>query len=192
MLTPAYTTPTALEMPDIYTAVFDYIATFALPALDEKNIYRGWQNRAALPPDTNEYAVYTIISTVRHGASVEELNIKGVADDQPEIIKVGTYYETAVQIDCCSDSDNARQRATMLANFARSSVGVNFFKKYGLSIIDSDSPSEITMFDESNQFVPRYMITLRLSYWVVGEIGMTWLNDVNFLGVRDVDAFTKK
>lgn len=192
MLTPAFTSPEALETPDIYSAVFDYVAAFALPALDEKNIYRGWQNRSALPPDTNEYAVISIISNVRHGSSVEELEIKGVADDKPELIKVGTYYEVAIQIDCCSDSDYARQRAAMLSGFARSSVAVSFFKKYGLSVIDASDPAEITMTDESDQFVPRSMITLRLTYWSVSAIGMTWFNDFNLVGVKDVDAFTTK
>lgn len=192
MLTPVYTTPIALETPDIYVAVYDYVLAYALPALKPENIYRGWQNRAALPPDTNEYAVISIISNVRHGSSVEELEIKGVTDDEPELIKVGTYYEAAIQIDCCSDSDYARQRAAMLSGFARSSVAVAFFKKYGLSVIDASDPTDITMTDESDQFVPRSMITLRLTYWSVSAIGMTWFNDFNLVGVKDVDAFTTK
>lgn len=191
MLTPVYTAPKALDMPDIYVAVYDYVLAYALPAMQPENIYRGWQNRSALPPDTNEYAVISIISNVRHGTSIETLEINGVDDDEPETITVATHYEVTVQVDCCSDSVYAQQRASMLSNFARSSIATSFFKKYGLSIADASDPADITMDDESNQFVQRSMITLRLLYWVTGAIGTAWFNDVNFVGVKDVDAFYK-
>lgn len=191
MLTPVYTAPETLEMPDIYAAVYDYVLAYALPAMPPENIYRGWQNRSALPPDTNEYAVISVISNVRHGTGINTFEPQGVPDDQPERYKIATHYEVAIQIDCCSDSDFARQRAAMLSNFARSDIAAAFFRKYGLGVIDASDPSDITMTDESNQFVQRSMITLRLLYWVTGAIGTAWFNDFNLVGVKDVDAFFK-
>lgn len=191
MLTPIYETPSTLNMPDVHAAVYEYVLKFGLPTMLPGNIYRGWQNRSALPPTTNEYVVISFISNVRHGSSVETLEFKGVADDKPEIINVATYYDATIQIDCCSDSDAGRQRATMLSNFARSQVGVTFFKVHDISIIDASAPADVTMSDESNQFVQRTMLTLRLSYWVTGAVNTAWFNDFNLIGVKDVDAFTK-
>lgn len=191
MLTPVYESPKIVSMPDVLTAVYDYVLAYGLPAMHSDNIYRGWQNRAALPPNTNEYAIISFVSNVRRGTSVETLEIKGVKDAEPETYTVATYYEATVQIDCCSDSDAGRQRATMLSNFARSHIGVAAFKAHGISIIDASAPSDISMVDEAHQFVQRTMLTLRLSYWVTGAVDTAWFNDVNLIGVHDVDAFTK-
>lgn len=191
MLTPVYENPSTLKMPDVHAAVYEYVLKFGLPAMLPENIYRGWQNHSALPPTTNEYAVISFVSNVRHGTSVETLEIQGADDDKPEIINVATYYDATVQIDCCSDSDTGRQRATMLSNFARSQIGVTFFKAHDISIIDASAPADISMSDESNQFVQRTMLTLRLSYWAIGAVDTAWFNDFNLIGVKDIDAYYK-
>ena len=62
-------------MNDVLGAVNDFILTYVKNAdigpLAQSQIVRGWQNVvSALPKDSQEYAVLTLLATTRHGTNV--------------------------------------------------------------------------------------------------------------------------
>ena len=175
MITPVYVTPAAGPTPDIYGAVYDYVLAYGLPSLAPENIYRGWQNRSALPANSNEYAVISVFESSRRGTNVEILLNTGAEEDEPEIYQSRAYFEVRVQVDLLSDSDLGRQRAITLVTAARSSLGVNFFKPYGITCQYAEPIREIPQIDEANQFVRRYATSLRLAYWGGVDVGSAWV-----------------
>jgi hypothetical protein len=146
-----------------------------VPALDPASIYQGWQNRSALPAGSNEYAVISVFQSTRRGTNVEILINTGAADDEPETYQARAYFETRVQVDLVSDSDLGRQRALCLEVAAWSTIGVNFFKPYSITCQFGDPVQEIPQIDEANQFVRRYMTSLRLAYWAGVDVGSAWI-----------------
>lgn len=194
MLTPAYIPQASSPHPDVYRAVYDFVQIFSFTGtvtIAADNIYRGWENRSALPATSNEYAVITITDAIRRGTTTEMMPGTGVADDQPELYQLRTYYELTAQIDVCSDTDAARQRAYSLENAFRSLVGVDFFRKYGITAQWCNSVREMVFTDESSQFVKRYMLELHLAYWAGIDVGSAWFIDVAIERVEDVDAHHK-
>jgi hypothetical protein len=188
MITPAYIRwQEPAHRPDIYGAVYDFIDAWAAPPMDPDNIYRDMVNRAALPAASNDYAVISILNTVRHGTNVERLHNTGADDESPELSAVCVLDEATVQCDFVSNGEAARQRAMVLENLTRSSVGVAFFKPYHISACYADDVKEIPYIDESKQYVHRFMTVLHLTYWAVNHVGSAWLTTVD-LRTEDVDT----
>ena len=65
--------------PNIRTAIQEFLEIFAVPAVAPENIFYGNQNNLALPPEGNDYVIYSYISSVRHGTSAEDWE-----KDQPD------------------------------------------------------------------------------------------------------------
>lgn len=191
-LTPAYIPQAPTELDNVYTAFKAYVLGYGLPPMDGSNIFYGNQNRVALPVNTNEYAVITILWSVRTGTTTEQMPGTGVADDSPELYSLRTYYESRVQVDLCSDDPYwPVQRAQALETAFRSSVGVNFFKGYGISALNADSNQlqEDTFVNDSSQYVYRQIVTFNIGYWKGIDIGSAWFTDVTIDKIHDVDAF---
>lgn len=156
-----FTDPQILAEPDIYAAVYDYVLAYALPALDPEYIYRGWQNRGALPPDTNEYAVISILNQTRVGTNVRVYIADTAGGRQSE----KTLVRFQVQVDFCSDNYLSRRRAQALETITMSAAGVQFFNNRGLSSLYAEGVRDLSFVDESDQFVQRHMVLLHLSCW---------------------------
>ena len=58
--------------PNIRTAIQEFLEIFAVPEVAPENIFYGNQNNLALPPEGNDYVIYSYISSVRHGTSAED------------------------------------------------------------------------------------------------------------------------
>lgn len=182
--------PQALSAPDVYAAVYDFVAAWALPAINPDYIIRGWQNRSHRPPDTNEYAVISVLSEVRRGTNVTTLRTDPQNTDDGALVK-GKLTECMVQIDFCSDNETARQRAAALETAMRDEFACDFFASYGINALYADDPRELSFVDGSEQFVKRYMITLHMSYWSELSASSDWFNQVQITRVEDVDAHHK-
>lgn len=191
MLTPSYIPQAASVSPDVYGALYDFVLAYGLAAggpLPEDNIYRGWENRSALPAGSNEYAVITVAGTTRRGTGTETINNIGSPDNEPEQYQIRTWYEVLAQVDFCSDTDVARQRVYSLDSIFRSTVGVNFFSAYGITAQYADNIQELTFVDEADQYVKRYALTLHLGYWAGVDVESSWFDTVDLNRVEDVDA----
>ena len=60
-------------MADLLKAVFDYIVEYT--DAPPKTIYRGYQNRTALPAGRPDFALIAIASAIRHGTNTGETDI---------------------------------------------------------------------------------------------------------------------
>lgn len=181
--------PKLTDDTDIYAAVYDFIATYALPALDKQNIIRGWQNTSHLPAECNEYAVMSIISHARRGTTVETFNADNIPVDSDGVLTSSELVLCRVQIDCCSDDgDTARRRAQMIEKVARSSVGVQFFRQYGIGCNFAADARDMTFINGANQYVKRWMTEIELSYVSSFSVELPWFDSVNIKRIENVDV----
>lgn len=147
--------PVILEQTDVYEAVRQFVLAYALPTIPEENIIQGWQNRSSLPLGTNEFIVISILNSVQHGTNTETFGGSQLA--------VRGLIEITVQVDFCSETDIARQRAQRIAVVTRSSIGPMFFNQRGMSALYADDARDISYVGSENQFIRRYMVALHLS-----------------------------
>lgn len=213
--------PVPLAEADIYEACKAFVLAYALPELPPDNVIQGWQNRASLPPGTNDYAVISVLFDTQHGTAVESFAASDAdrrsrigaarslhgshtlasadgcketfrADDpdaaRPGILTIQGLIEAHVQIDICSETDAARQRATRLATVTRSSIGVRFFTDRGLSALYAEDVRDLSFVGDAKQFVRRCSTTLHLSYWSGDSVELPYFTTVNVARLEDVDA----
>lgn len=156
----------ALELyaqPDIDGAVKAFIHAFALPRLEESCLFAGFANRTALPPGHNEYAVYTLLMSNRHGSNVTSFTQAG--PDKNGTLTIKKLVRVTMQLDFCSDSTNSMTRAQGIETIANSPLGVQFFKAHGLSCLFATNPQDISGVEDAAQYVRRTTMELHLSYW---------------------------
>ena len=70
-----------LSQPDVYAALYNFVLAFGRPAgqgtsMPATSIVQAWQNRAHLPPDSNEYCVLTLRGTKRIGSNVRTFHVE--------------------------------------------------------------------------------------------------------------------
>lgn len=172
---PAPHTPTSLTAPDVYGAIFDFIAAFVTPPFAE--VVRGDQNRVSLPEETNEYILITKIVETRRGSNVH--SFEAPAPDADGTLSASKLTLCDVQIDVRSDKGpRAQEAASLIELWARDEIGIRFFQPYGISVTGCTSPQDMAFIDESNQFVKRFMVTLSLEYWETVSIAMPFFDDV--------------
>ena len=177
--------PTPIVEGDIYKACKAFILAYALPALDPAHVIQGWQNRAALPPATNEYAVMSILYDKQHGSTVM------LTDRDSGLTAIKGLIEVAVQIDFCSDDDTARQRTRRLAIVTSSCAGVHFFHDYGLSALYADDARDISFVGDAKQFVRRWMTTLHLTLIEGVVVDFGYFDHVEMNRVENVNVHHK-
>lgn len=180
--------PAPLSEADIYAAVQDFVLVYALPAMDPANVIQGWQNRASLPPGTNDYAVISVLFDTQHGTTVETLRADDSSTSPPGVLSVQGLIEIYVQVDFCAETDVARQRARRLATVTRSSIGVQFFTDRGLSALYADDVRDLSFVGDAKQFVRRYSTTLHLSCWSGDSVELPYFNTVKVARLENVDV----
>lgn len=172
-------------MTDILGAVYSFLAQY-VPDVNAGSIVRGWQNRAALPDDT-DYVVLTLTTARRHGTNVVEWkNNEASATDLIETIHMHTEY--TVQVDFCgTDEQTVMARATRLAALARSGEAVDFFKAYKILPLYAEDIRSMPYANEQRQWETRFIVTLHLENWTNVPIDRDAFTDVN-LYIEDVDV----
>ena len=176
MMNPKYVNPHPVPAPDIYGAVYDFVKTYAFPALPPENIYRAWQHQAGQPPEASEYAIIAVLESAQRGTNVATLLDTGAGEDEPEIYQTRAYHECRVQVEFASDSDLGYRRAASLSAAASSNLGVAFFKDYGLTAQYAGPVEDASLNDESNQCANLYRVYLSLAYWAGVDVGSAWLS----------------
>lgn len=179
-------TVTPITEADVHKAVFKFIEQFARPALNSSAIYRAQQNRAVLPAMSEDYAVFAEIGQYRRGTTIETFGV-----DETSLDGKNTYRELIeidFQIDFYSgDDETARRRAQCIETAARSTAGTDFFKPYGIGCLYASDVKDLTGITDSDQYVPRYMTTLRLDYWTGIEVSQDWFDSV-VVDLKNVDV----
>lgn len=192
--------PAAVSEPDVYKAVKAFIAQYGLPAMPPatpkipSRIYQGWVNRAALPPD-NEYAVMSIISHLRRGTNVETFDASQAAIDEDGVLTTAEMIECDVQIDFYSDphrpGNYARRRAQAIETVARSSLASQFFAQYGIACQYATDARDLSFVGDAEQYVSRWMTTIRLSFVTAVSAELPWFDAVNLKRLENVDVHHK-
>lgn len=177
-----------IEEPDVYAACKAFILTYALPALEEDNVIQGWQNRASLPPGTEEYAVVGVLSGTRRGTTLEEFDAPDPNPVSPGILTVKCLVDVKVQVDFCSASDDARLRAQRFAAVIRSSVGVEFFNAHGMSVLYAEDVNDHSFVGDAGQFVRQYSVIAHLVCWSGDRVELDWFNQAAMTRVEDVSV----
>jgi len=173
-------------MNDVLGAVNDFILTYVgnneVALLTQPQIIRGWQNVVSgLPKDTQEYAVLTLLASQRHGTNVHKyVNASG---DSGLVDTVSRMAEHMVQVDFCSaypqqTEENARTRAEILEMLTRDRVAIGFLKSYGISACYADDIRPLPFQNEAEQWVARYIVTMRLSGWTATNINIPSFDEV--------------
>lgn len=174
-------------MTDILGAVNDFILAHCwrdpdLPQLQQAQVVRGWQNVvSALPQNSQEYAVLTLLATTRHGTNVRT---RRHAEGPTGLIEtVSRLAEHVVQVDfCCAypqqGEEIARTRAEILELLTRDRIAVEFYKRYGISACYADDVRPAPFQNEAEQWEARYIVTLHLSGWTEIEINIESFDDV--------------
>lgn len=161
-------------MQDVLGAVNDFVLAYIkrgeeLPALTQNQIVRGWQNLvSALPANTREYVVLTLLASQRHGTNV---HLYEQDKDDETVETITRHAEHMVQADfCCSYPDQreerARLRAELLELLSRDALAVDFYTAYGFSCLYADDVKSLSFLDpETKQWVARYTVTIHLEGW---------------------------
>lgn len=179
--------PQHVGTPNIYEAVGRFLLKYAVPAVPQEHIFKGYKNRVALPKGSNEYIIMTLLSQTRHGTNVNTFDASAAQRGEDGADTTQELVEIAVQIDCHSDSDAGRQRATAIEMMARSPYAVQFFRQFGMSCLYADDVRDLTGVTDSDQFVYRYMTTLHLTYWAQITQQLPWFDAVN-VDLKNVDV----
>lgn len=169
----------------ILEAVYDFITTYASNVVAD-NVFRGWQNRMALP-QTQNFIVISIQDTMRIGTNVVDYTQSAQGN-----ITNQTLREYTVDIDFCNiDQEIAQEQASTIETLGRSDIGVTFFNNYtGLSLNYADDMEYMPYVDEQDQYLPRYRVSLHLTQWDQTTLTQDYFNSVN-LRVENIDTHHK-
>ncbi len=180
--------PAPLTESDIYAACRDFVLAYAQPAMLPDNVIQGWQHRASLPEGSTDFAVISVIGAVQRGTTVETFTASNPDTSILGVLNLTGLMDIRVKVDCCSDSDLARQRAQRLAVVTRSSVGVDFFNGRSLSALYAEEITEVTEEEKENQFLQRYAVILHLSCWCGDSVEMEYFDRATLARLENVDA----
>ena len=183
-------------MTDILGAVNDFVLAYCkqgddLPALTQDQVVVGWQNLvSALPDDTQEVAILTLLQTQRHGTNIHRRRF--AEGDTGLIETVMRLAEHMVQIDfCCAHprfaEERARLRAEIVEILTRDRVGVDYFKQFGIATCYAEDVRPLPFSNEASQQVARYSVTMHLSAWTSVDIDLPSFEHVD-LYLENVDV----
>lgn len=180
----------SLQTPkDLYLATYEFLTLYALPDYPAGNIYRGYQNRAALPAGSNEYAIMQITGQYRRGTNVDSYSAEGMAQDEDGTLTTRELVECDMQLDFYSDSDSARLRAQTVETLARSGLASQFFtQSFDVGCLYAGDLRDLSGITDADQYVQRFSVTLRLCCWVGVNVKIPWFDAVA-VGVKDVDVY---
>jgi hypothetical protein len=110
----------------------------------------------------------------------------------PGVLTARGLIEIAMQVDICAEGDAARHRARRLAIISRSSIGVQHFNDWGLSILYADDAKDITFVGDANQWVRRWTTTLHLTVNEGISVDFPYFNTAKLARVENVTAHHKQ
>lgn len=149
-------------------AIGNFLRAYVRPEVDDDCVILGSMPNIVLPED-NDYIVFQVQSTVRHGTTHE------LYDPDKEKITLTETAEAVIQVDCygvtsADDPNNddalmrAQIRAHNLETVFRSTVATRFFKAYNIQPLYADNPSDTTITSDSNQYLHRWTVMLHVNF----------------------------
>lgn len=193
MLTANYSSFGVIDTVDTWSAMFDFIAAFAVPPVPideltgELQIIRGYENEGIKPFDSQEFIVFTKISETRIMTPLFNfVNIK--SDENPQQMQLSTLYQEVFQIDFYGLDDTCNSRARSFLNFGFSDVGHSFLEPYNISLINVNDIGDVSYTDESGLMVKRYICEVSIQAYRTNSLDSSWFDDVNLESVVDIDA----
>lgn len=165
-------------------AVYDFVMAYAPNAI-QNNIFRGWQNRMALP-QTQEFIVISVQDTLRIGTNIN--NYEKSLDNK---ITTKTLREYIVDVDFCNiKKEIAQKQAATIESIGRSYIAVDFFNKYDIGFNYADDVEYLPYTDEQDQYLHRYRVSLHFTKWEETTIQQDYFSNVK-LRVENIDAHHK-
>ena len=147
----------------VYKAIKDFEKIVMNPPVSEDSVFWGYANDMALPEESNEYVINTIVSHVEHGTPVTRYEWD--EDEGRYVARIYKLEEMILQVDSYSDEpEAARMRAECVSAVVRTPLGVDFFKKYGLSSLYADPPRNTTVVVDAEKYVHRWTVNVHLTY----------------------------
>lgn len=161
-------------------AVNDFLLKY-LPGITQDMLYRGWQNRMALPANQT-YVIYALDSTQRHGTNVRTYEKTG-----PDIMVQKVLREYIFVVDLFSnDNEKIFRWANNIEILMNCYKGVDFFKQYSCNGCYADEVQYLPYTDLTNQYVERYRVMIHLTKWETLDTVQDFANEVVLL-LRNVD-----
>lgn len=142
-----------------WAAIEAFIAAFAEPSLatDGLHIIPGFANDQSLPPDGNDFAIFTPIRSTRKGTN------RQIWDELEDKITLAEYVETVWQIDFYSSSPiYSMRRAQAIEQMARSETAVRFMRERHCDLLYADAPDNLSGLLDSGRYVSRWSVELRV------------------------------
>ena len=182
------------ETTDFRCAIYDFVSTFAVPALPVEEGHLLWarQNDMALPDDGNDIILCQILLNERVGTGHAQYDLR---KDGEDVVYLRETVRSQIQIDCYAEnSDNtgddipAMLRAQALETAARSSQGVRFLRDRGVDLLYADGVKDLGTVNESGKYQPRWTLVLHVSYQVVLRVSQAYFDCIEPIGIHNVDA----
>ena len=169
--------------------VLDVVNNFILfccPDVPQDRLYRGYENRNALPK-VQDYVVYAVDSTARRGTNVNDF---AQTVDDTMVTKVLREY--LISVDFFSNSqETARSRAANMEGLANCYIGIDFFRKENIGLSYADEPEYLPYADLTQQYIQRYRVTLHLTVWEEYTAEQQYADEVVLQRVENIDAHHK-
>lgn len=165
-------------------AVYDFVMEYAPNAVAD-NIFRGWQNRMALP-QTQNFIVISVQDTLRIGT-----NVSDYSQGSNGIMTTKTLREYVIDIDFCNiNQEIAQEQAVTIETLSRSYIAVEFFKQQDINMNYADDIEYLPYTDEQDQYLHRYRVSLHLTKWEEIAVNQDFANKVE-LRIENIDAHHK-
>ena len=174
-------------MPDVFAAVRDYVATWALPVLDGTRIFRGWRHNTVLLEDGEDFAVITVLADNRRGTNLSDFASDPTTRDDGVVTR-SKLVICDIQVEFYGDAERSRQRACVLETLVRDEIAVQFFEKHDITPLYADQTREITPDEDMPHVRARYATTLHVSYWLHLSAQVSWFDNVNVHVLTEVDT----
>lgn len=152
-----------IQSPNLRKAIGDFLTQYLTPEVKKGCVLWGNQNNIALPAKSNEYVIYFLLSTQRHGSNITTYDSDGETTDEDVELEYTVQVDCYAGIDGKSDGDNAQQRAQTLEILSRSLEAYEYLKKYGLHVLYVEPPRDTTIVDDDNTYIRRWTVTLHLA-----------------------------
>ncbi len=169
-----------IQAPDLRRAVYKIISDH-IDDIPPEYIFWGNQNNIALPQNSQDYVIFFLLSTVRHGTNIPNYN------DAAETESADTELEYTVQVDFYSavdgtnDGSKAMLRAQTLETLSRMGVLNELIGPSGLHFLFAEDARDTTFVGGDNSYVRRWTVMLHMAGHVNVTIEMPGFTNVDLV-----------
>lgn len=154
----------AYAFPSVREAVYGFLSEMMAPPVGGECIIWGNQNEISLPPGTNDYVIFTLLDSTRHGTNIESY------DTSTEGLTLREGLEASVQIDCYAasvsgtDGSDAFSRAQSIELLFRDGAACRYFRENfpGVDPLYADPPHDTSAAGDAAGMVRRWTVIAHL------------------------------